>query len=116
MSRARLTQRIARLERWNKLQPQHQASILTADERNARIRLLILRLMNALGISPSDDESLADAALRAASTAKGFSNRWVPIVRQIFGADESSAGSTTALPGGLESSRPVWLGDEAKQL
>ncbi len=92
MSRTKLTKRVARLEsRSEDLREQIQKeratatfSQLTADERRARIRLLTQRLMNFRRITPVGDESLTDAAVRAACTMKGFSTCLIPTLRRIF--------------------------------
>ena len=90
MSRAQLMQRVARLEtRRNELQIQGHVLVLSPEERLARIRLLTHRLMSVRGIAPNGDESLADAAVRAASTINGFSTRLVPTVRRIFRDEQS---------------------------
>jgi hypothetical protein len=100
MSRAQMMRRVARLEATCKKRPiQAPLSILTPEERVARIRLLTHRLMNARGISPSGDESLADAAVRAASTMKGFSPHLIPTLMRIFGDEQSTAGSDAVLRG-----------------
>lgn len=92
MSRTQLTQRIARLEsRFADWRDQIERECLIAslsplapDERRARIRVLTHRLMKVRGIAPAGDESLADAAVRAACTMKGFSARLIPRLRRIF--------------------------------
>src|SRR5260370_25094461 len=95
MPRTQLTWRVARLEsRCEELQIQIQReraaaklSQLTPDERRARIRFLTHRLMKARNIDPAGDESLADAAVRAVCTMKGFSTSLIPTLRRIFGEE-----------------------------
>jgi hypothetical protein len=92
MLRTQLTQRVARLEsrcEGSRIQTQRERaaakiSQLTPDERRARIRLLTHRLMKAQRITPAHDESLTDAAVRAACTMTGFSTRLIPTLRGIF--------------------------------
>ena len=92
MSRTQLTQRVARLEsgyeesriRLQRERAAAEASQLTPDERRAKIRLLTARLMKARSITPAHDESLTDAAVRAACTMKGFSTRLIPTLSRIF--------------------------------
>lgn len=100
MSRTQLTKRVARLEsrceEWRIQIERERAtaklSQLTPGERRVRIRLLTHRLMKARRIIPAGDESLADAAVRAAWTIAGFSTHLIPTLRLIFEKQPAAGG------------------------
>jgi hypothetical protein len=62
-----------------------QLSQMSREERHARMRTLIEKLMRVRHIEPMEGESFADAAVRAATKITG--SGWETTIRYIFRED-----------------------------